>query len=70
MLKWIRENRQEFLLNYTEIGHNTPQADDLLEEHRNFESSCLVSQHILLIVTFSLSILVFFLYVMEASLAL
>ena len=69
MLEWIRENRQEFLLNYTEIGHNTPQADDLLEEHRNFESSCLVSQNTS-IVTFSLSLLVFFLYVMEASLAL
>lgn len=44
MLNWIRENRQEFLVNYTEIGHDSATAEELEEEHRNFESSCMVSK--------------------------
>lgn len=43
MLNWIKENRQEFLLNYSEIGHDSVTAEELEEEHRNFESSCMVS---------------------------
>ena len=43
MLNWIKENRQEFLLNYSEIGHDSATAEELEEEHRNFESSCMVS---------------------------
>ncbi|RMX44249.1 hypothetical protein pdam_00005281 [Pocillopora damicornis] len=44
MLVWIRENHQEFLLNYAEIGNDTTSADELQEEHRNFQGSCMVSQ--------------------------
>ena len=43
MLQWVKDNRHEFLLNYTEIGNDTDSAEDLQEEHRNFESSCAVS---------------------------
>ena len=42
MLLWITENRQEFLLNYTEIGHDTASAEELQDEHQNFETSCMV----------------------------
>jgi len=42
MLNWIKENRQEFLLNYSEIGHDSATAEELEEDHRNFESSCMV----------------------------
>ncbi|XP_020600716.1 triple functional domain protein-like isoform X7 [Orbicella faveolata] len=41
MLLWIRENRQEFLLNYTEIGNDTTSAEELEDEHQNFQSSCM-----------------------------
>ncbi|XP_066016290.1 kalirin isoform X11 [Pocillopora verrucosa] len=41
MLVWIRENHQEFLLNYAEIGNDTTSADELQEEHRNFQGSCM-----------------------------
>lgn len=44
MLLWIRENRQEFLLNYTEIGNDTTSAEELEDEHQNFQSSCMVSE--------------------------
>lgn len=46
MLLWITENRQEFLLNYTEIGDDTSSAEELQDEHRNFESSCMVRDEI------------------------
>lgn len=42
MLTWIAENRQEFLLNYTEIGEDATTAEELDDEHRNFEASCMV----------------------------
>lgn len=42
MLSWIAENRQEFLLNYTEIGDDAATAEELEDEHRNFEASCMV----------------------------
>lgn len=42
MLLWIAENRQEFLLNYSEIGHDTASAEELQDEHQNFETSCMV----------------------------
>ncbi|XP_032241354.2 triple functional domain protein isoform X5 [Nematostella vectensis] len=41
MLKWIKENREDFLINYSEIGNDTESAEELEEEHRNFESSCM-----------------------------
>ncbi|XP_067020221.1 kalirin-like isoform X6 [Acropora muricata] len=41
MLSWIAENRQEFLLNYTEIGDDAATAEELEDEHRNFEASCM-----------------------------
>ena len=43
MLQWIRENWQEFSLNYAEIGDDATSAEELQDEHRNFESSCMVS---------------------------
>jgi len=46
MLLWIKENRQEFLLNYTEIGNDTTSAEELEDEHQNFQSSCMVSEFI------------------------
>lgn len=42
MLAWITENRHEFLLNYAEIGNDISSAEELQDEHRNFESSCMV----------------------------
>ena len=42
MLTWIAENRQEFLLNYTEIGEDAATAEELEDEHQNFEASCMV----------------------------
>ena len=44
MLTWITENRQEFLLNFTEIGQDANTAEELEDEHRNFEASCMVSR--------------------------
>ncbi|XP_068751668.1 kalirin-like isoform X6 [Montipora capricornis] len=41
MLTWITENRQEFLLNFTEIGQDANTAEELEDEHRNFEASCM-----------------------------
>ncbi|CAH3018961.1 unnamed protein product [Porites evermanni] len=41
MLAWITENRHEFLLNYAEIGNDISSAEELQDEHRNFESSCM-----------------------------
>nr|XP_006819273.1 PREDICTED: kalirin-like [Saccoglossus kowalevskii] len=38
MFDWISHNRELFLVNYTEIGHSTPVARELQEEHKNFTS--------------------------------
>ena len=43
MLSWINENRTEFLCNYTEIGDDTQYAEELREEHKQFEENCGVS---------------------------
>ena len=40
MLAWILENRNEFLCNYTEIGEDLEIAEELREEHKQFEDNC------------------------------
>lgn len=43
MLTWIQENRNEFLYNFTEIGEDLELAEELREEHKQFEENCGVS---------------------------
>lgn len=40
MLQWIRENRHEFLVDFTEIGDDLEVAEELREEHKQFEENC------------------------------
>ena len=40
MLQWIRENRHEFLTDFTEIGDDLEVAEELREEHKQFEENC------------------------------
>ncbi|XP_057304422.1 triple functional domain protein-like isoform X4 [Hydractinia symbiolongicarpus] len=40
MLTWIHENRNEFLYNFTEIGEDLEMAEELREEHKQFEENC------------------------------
>ena len=44
MLTWIMDNRSEFMYNYTEIGEDLEMAEELKEEHKQFESNCGVSE--------------------------
>lgn len=43
MLKWVQENREEFMNDFTEIGDDLEMALELREEHKQFEESCGVS---------------------------
>ena len=40
MLAWIMENRQDFLCNFSEIGEDLEVAEELCEEHKQFEETC------------------------------
>lgn len=43
MLDWIQDNRDEFLYHFTEIGEDSAYAEELREEHKQFEENCFVS---------------------------
>lgn len=44
MLDWIQDNRDEFLCHFTEIGDDSTYAEELREEHKQFEENCFVSK--------------------------
>ncbi len=43
MLAWMQENRAEYLLNYTDIGEDLESVEEIREEHKQFETNCVVS---------------------------
>ena len=43
MFDWLYHNREEFLVNYVEIGHSFPESKDLQESHSQFTVACQVS---------------------------
>lgn len=44
MFDWVYHNREEFLVNYVEIGHSYQVSKDLQETHSQFTIACQVKQ--------------------------
>ena len=43
MFEWISHNRELFLVNYTQIGHNHKMSQELQTEHGQFAVNSMVS---------------------------